>query len=323
MTMTNTRLGGTLASSQKEDNNEPEQVNNHSGMGEISVSIEGGGGADGGDLVDIEKVIEKFLENTRGALRPTTQADYVSRIRCLEKEVHFSSYTKGQLRGTKGKTIIKDFIGKHPERSRGLLVAIAKRFWTSGLEIPWPLTKDELKVSLSSNPRMSPANDIIKPWVLALRDEPDIYHRLIWVMISNHGWRPSHVARLRWRNVQFDGEGEPISIYAQGTREGFKTSSPIMAWLCPEVRELLKQWRAITPYKGPEDYIIPWRKYDKIKDEPLDDMRIRLVFSELRKKYKLPKITPKDLRHWTATTCRKAGLSKQASAYLMGPIPVF
>ena len=36
------------------------------------------------------------------------------------------------------------------------------------------------------------------------------------------------------------------------------------------------------------------------------------------KKWNLPRLRPKDLRHWAAITCRKVGLSKQASAYLMG-----
>ena len=49
-----------------------------------------------------------------------------------------------------------------------------------------------------------------------------------------------------------------------------------------------------------------------ITDELLDHWR------HLQKKFGLPRLLPHDLRHWVATTCRKADLSKPSTAFLMG-----
>jgi hypothetical protein len=50
-------------------------------------------------------------------------------------------------------------------------------------------------------------------------------------------------------------------------------------------------------------------------------MRLKTHWNQVQKKWGLPTLKRKDLRHWVATVCRKAGLSKQASAYMMGHDP--
>ncbi len=41
-------------------------------------------------------------------------------------------------------------------------------------------------------------------------------------------------------------------------------------------------------------------------------------WNRIKKKWGLPPLRPKDLSHWIYTACRRAGLSKPATAYLQG-----
>ena len=44
-------------------------------------------------------------------------------------------------------------------------------------------------------------------------------------------------------------------------------------------------------------------------------------WKRLQKRWSLPPLRPVDVRHWVAGACRRADMSKQASAYLMGHDP--
>jgi integrase len=158
----------------------------------------------------------------------------------------------------------------------------------------------------------------VKQWAEALKHEKDTHSRLLWALIANHGWRPSHVANLKWRNALFDGEGNPVVIVADGVDEGFKTHSPIATRLSPEVSGLLKEWRSECNNVRPEDPLLPWRTQGRQTTEGLHRVRVGYIWQRLEKRWGLPHLRPKDLRHWVAGVCRRVGLSKQASAYLMG-----
>jgi len=91
----------------------------------------------------------------------------------------------------------------------------------------------------------------------------------------------------------------------------------------PDVVEALETWRRAAPQVLPERAILPWRscmgRVEPSREQRTDSFRIH--WNRLRSKWQLPVLRPVDLRHWVATACRRSGLSKQASAYLMGHDP--
>lgn len=91
-------------------------------------------------------------------------------------------------------------------------------------------------------------------------------------------------------------------------------------WLVPDVARALEDWHKLHPAPHPETWILPWRsiKGQVDADRRMDTMLFRDHWLRLREKYGLPHLRPKDLRHWVSTTCRKAGLSKAATACLQG-----
>jgi hypothetical protein len=139
--------------------------------------------------------------------------------------------------------------------------------------------------------------------------------------------------RLKWHNVRYDEIGRPVAIVASGTQEGFKTGAPIAARLTPDVRDALEEWRRICPRPLSDMPIFPRGETEgkstrkrKHGDGPFYTRKqgkelIRNHFRHLQEKWKLPPLRPVDVRHWVAKACRVAGLSKQASAYLMGHDP--
>jgi hypothetical protein len=106
--------------------------------------------------------------------------------------------------------------------------------------------------------------------------------------------------------------------------ESFKTSSPIAARLSPDVVDALMAWEKKNGRQNPETPILPrqslvYRKTESMRAQKTWEMLRHWIW--LEKKWGLPHLRPKELRHWVATTTRKSGLSKQASAYLMGHDP--
>jgi integrase len=151
-----------------------------------------------------------------------------------------------------------------------------------------------------------------------MEHETETYYRLEWLLHAQFGLRPSHVAHLRWRNVRYE-QNRPYAIVADGVEEDFKTSSPIAARLPPDVVEALEQWHKESKYTNPEHFILPWRsRSGRMEHRPIGSECIGDHWDRLRKRWRLPLLRPKHIRHWAATAARKAGLSKQASAYLMG-----
>jgi integrase len=144
-----------------------------------------------------------------------------------------------------------------------------------------------------------------------MKKEPDVRLRLIWLFIAQHGWRPSQACLIKWRNIRYDTDGKPIAIVADGGQEDFKTSSPVAARLSPGVAEALTEYSNKNPHT-PEQTIF------QLNGHPMDHKNIMEIFIRLTDRWNLPKLRPKDMRHWVCTQCRKVDLSKPASAYLLG-----
>jgi integrase len=166
----------------------------------------------------------------------------------------------------------------------------------------------------------TPRDEPVKEWAEAMAREKDPYLRLVWLMIAQGGIRPSHATGFRWSDVRYDLSGHPEAIVASGSSGEFKTFSPIAMRLPTDVASTLEDWRRQHPGQHPDAWILPWRslKGRIDPDRRMDSDLIRRHWAALRRKYGLPALRPKDLRHWVSTACRKAGLSKAATAYLQG-----
>ena len=240
------------------------------------------------------------------------------------RKAGLEGYSRRQLMGKIGKKIILAYLEQVPKASWRKVIAILKMFWSVGLNMPWPVDSRQDLGRLPKIRRVeSPPDNVIAEWGKALRNEKNPYLRLLWLLIAQHGWRPSHAAKVKWRNVRYDAQGRPLAIVADGTQEDFKTCAPVAARLAPDVAETLLEWKTVLGEAFPDKPILPWRamKGEIMIGRELDNNQIHGHWCRLRDKWGLPPLRPKDCRHWVATTCRKAGLSKQASAYLMGHDP--
>jgi len=266
-------------------------------------------------------VVERFRQQTRTRLKDDSAEDYLRAFRRFAKDANLESYTRRRLSGPKGRMLILTHLDKLPKPSWRWTVAALKPVWTYGLNLPWPIDgKRDLPKLPRVRRRQSPPDAQVKMWTNALANEKDSYLRLLWLLLAQHGWRPSHICRLKWRNVGYDDQGKPASIVADGVQESFKTCSPIAARLAPDVAEALQLWKEKAETASPDGPILPWRsvKGQLISSKGQTYSAFRRHWQRLERKWQLPHLSPAHLRHWVATTSRRAGLSKQATAYLMG-----
>ncbi|MFH1579808.1 MAG: site-specific integrase [Thermoplasmatota archaeon] len=311
--------GDNLPVGTRNDESEQKPQLGTDGIGDNTWTLEGDD-----NPLRVSEVMERFRQQTRTRLKADSQREYLQAFRRFAKDADLESYTRRQLSGPKGRTIILAHLESVPKPSWRWVVAALKPVWTYGLNLPWPIdSKRDLPKLPRVQRRQSPPDAQVKTWTKALANERDSYLRLLWLLLAQHGWRPSHVCRLKWRNVQYDDQGKPVSIVADGVRESFKTGSPVAARLAPDVVEALQRWRenaGTTSLDGP---ILPWRS---VKGRLVSSrVQTRATFIEhwkrLERKWNLPHLSPTYLRHWVATTSRRVGLSKQATAYLMGHDP--
>jgi len=281
--------------------------------------------SDAGDpALRTEDVLRRFAETSRVRLRPSTLERCSIVFRRFAKETDLDSLTRRQLAGPRGRRILLEHLENIPRPSWQCTLAELKIVWIAGLNLPWPIeTKRDVGRLPPTRRRESPPDETVKSWAGALVHEPDPYLRLLWLLIAQHGWRPSHVCRLKWHHVRTDSMGRPVTIVADGIEAGFKTAAPLATRLAPDVVEALEAWRRAAPQVLPERAILPWRscmgRVEPSREQSTDSLRVH--WNRLRLKWHLPVLRPVDLRHWVATACRRSGLSKQASAYLMGHDP--
>ncbi len=269
----------------------------------------------------VSEVVERFRQQTRTRLKDDSAEEYLRAFRRFAKDANLESYTRRRLSGPKGRMLILTHLDKLPKPSWRWTVAALKPVWTYGLNLPWPIdSKRDLPKLPRVRRRQSPPDTQVKTWANALANEKDPYLRLLWLLLAQHGWRPSHICRLKWRNVQYDDQGKPVSIVADGVQESFKTCSPVAARLTPDVVEALQLWKEKAEMASPDGPILPWRsvKGQLISSKGQTYSALRRHWQRLERKWQLPHLSPAHLRHWVATTSRRAGLSKQATAYLMG-----
>jgi integrase len=266
-------------------------------------------------------VLERFKMQAIIRLKPVSVEAYEWSFKRFAESVGLESYTRRQLAGPKGRMLVLTHLNKLPKPSWRWTIAALKPVWIRGLNLAWPISKWDLPTSLPKvQRRQSPSDADVKLWAEALVNEKNTYSRLVWLLVAQHGWRPSHVCRIKFRNIQYDGKGKPVTIVAN---ENFKTCSPIAARLAPDVAQALQEWKAEMKNPSPDEPIMPWRdiKGQLMRRREQESGEFIVHWQRLEKKWQLPHLTPVDLRHWVATTSRKAGLSKPATAYMQGHDP--
>jgi len=294
-----------------------------------------GGAADIGvdSLVDVEAVIIRFQQTRRG-LKARTKEQYAKRFRYFNKSVSLSKYSKRQLKGKTGRELILRYLDSIPARSRRCVVAFLRPVWVYGLQLDWPI--DQLR-DLDKQPPtkiiLSPENSVVNEWAASLAKETDIFVKTIITLGLQFGWRPSHIARIKWGHILSSESLNITYLLAEGADNDFKTNAPIIAYLPESTLNLLNEWKAQHPNPKPDAFIFPWRGYDHIHAEGntpgqyrltfksgqrMDEERISGFWMKFAKKWHIPPLTPRNCRHWVATTTRRAGLSAQAAALIMG-----
>jgi integrase len=231
---------------------------------------------------------------------------------------------KKKLNGRRGADAITKHLKKKKETTWRFTIAAIKMIWTMGLELAWPAEMKEVRPPTTGQ-AWTPEDETVKAWYLAVLKDHDEYFRLIFLLIAQHGWRPSHLAHMKWRNIVYEA-GKPVKVQADGYVEGFKTKAVVEAWLCPQVQEALIAWTAkeeVRTVRRDDGVIIPHRDrngnyhFEEVVSH-LFVMRLHVLWHDFQKRWRLPALMPKGLRHWVATKTREAGLSVPATARMMG-----
>jgi len=282
--------------------------------------------ASGEDPVRVDDVLERFARNTTLRLKDGSRKDFARAFRRFAGAIDLGRYSRRQIAGPMGKRLILQHLETIPKASRRWVLTALKSVWIHGFELPWPIDpkRDIGRLPKPQRGRTPPDADV-RPWVDGANAERDAYSRLMVLMLLQFGWRPTQIAHLKWRNVEYDGNGKPFAIVANGDVEDFKTSSDVRAWLPPNVAEAIETWRKASPDTSSERPILPRKGTTaRLKADPArmhDRDSFRDLLRAFERKWGLPHLSAKAFRHFVATMCRKAGLSYQASAYLQGHDP--
>jgi integrase len=237
-----------------------------------------------------------------------------------------SKLTRRQISSNKGKELLLKFLENEKPRTRRFSNAMLKSVWSYGLNLPYPIdSRRDLGKLPKVGRRCSPPDALIEQWARAVEKEEDLYLKLLVMSVMLHGWRPSHVCKLKQRNVRLDAGGMPVAIIANGYDEGFKTNAPIIAHLCENYSNSLMEFRKCLNSTLPERPLLPFRSTTGVVslDREMTVDGFSRQWGRFRKKHCLPKLRPVDLRHWTASVYRRAGLSKVASAAFLGHYPSY
>ncbi len=290
------------------------------GTGE-QESLQANLGIDADAQMDLTEIETRFISATRMGLKASSQESCLQHFRKMAKETGLENYTKRQLSGPKGKTVLLGYISGIPKPSVRTSLSTIRRVWVNGMGLPWPIDN---KTDIGKLPRVgrrsTPPDTPVGEWAKTLTVEKDPYLKLVWLLIAQHGWRPSHATGIRWSDIRYDERGLPFEILASGKGAEFKTYAPVAVRLAPDVSRALEEWRKLHPDPNGNGWILPYRGMTGKLDikRRMTTKELDRHWAALQQKYGLPELKPKDLRHWVSTACRKIGLSKAASAYLQG-----
>lgn len=243
--------------------------------------------------------------------------------------------TRRTLASRKGRTLLLAFLAATPTRSRRVVNSALKAVWTCGLDLAYPIDpKRDFGHTLPPvGQRQTPRDEVVRPWVDAVGREKDPWLQAFVLTELQYGWRPvNQTSQLKWRHIRYENH-HPHHVSADGFEAGFKTHTPILAWLTPDMCAALEALRKLTGAKE-DDFVFPW--HDARGDPWCDydgnvevnhagtDGSVRGAWEAFARKHDLvdpqgqPTLRPVDLRHWVKTTLRRMGLSDPAMAAWQG-----
>ncbi len=270
----------------------------------------------------VSGIVDRFYRETRLRFKEgaTTGPDYARVFRRFAEAAHLEDRTKQALAGKLGRILLIDYLSTVGPASRRHDNAALKSVWTCGLGLAYPIdSRRDFGNAPPVNRRRTPRDEAVRPWAEAVRQEKEPYLRAFVLCELQYGWRPvNQLSRLRWRHVRYR-DGRPSYIEADGTEAGFKSASPIVAWLPEDVGIALEDLRAVMR-TAEDEPIFPWRSArGEIRRAAIGTKETaEATWRTFRRKHDLPKLRPVDLRHFVKTGLRRLGLSDPASAAWQG-----
>lgn len=264
---------------------DPTEFNNQSGTARVDlIDVCGGGGGEEDKLVDIEKVIERYRINVPKRNGTSTRAGYAGTFRAFMRTV--PDITRRQLAGPKGKRALIEFLND----KRAAYRAGVKKIWLKGLGLAWPIDNDDLDKAPKVKQSVAPETKKVIAFHEAMMKGPDAKRQLSWLMIASYGWSPADVINLNPGEVQ-----EWNGLYYI-SRDREKTGAEYLTVITTEIKELIEK---VGRFGVEKKQILKW-------------------WDVVAKKYKVARLTPRQLRKWVKVRAREAGLNKPATSMMMG-----
>ena len=263
-------------------------------------------------LADVET---RFRAETGARLRPRSQDQYWNTFLAFARDVHLEQFSLKQLQGKKGRELILSHVPKVKPHSRRHALAAIKKVWRKALAIQWPIENDDLERFPDPRPIRAPKRDIVELWVHAADSEQDLYEKSWFWTEQTDGLRPAdQQAELCRKHLVRNAMGKIVGILAEDPQEmGLKRDAPIEAGMPPELADVLDAWLAKHPSGDENAPIWPWRAtgdgriIPSRKPTPDGIERMRRKFA---KRWHLPWVTSKAMRHFVITTLEDAGMPK-------------
>ena len=310
----------------------PKEANHDSetlGLAETNNTLGAGGEARQSERLPRDEPVKlpdvklRFEAMTAARLRSSrTRTEYWNRFVTFAECEGLTRYSPKELSGRKGRELLISHYNHISERSRPYVISSLRKVWTRGLDLRWPLEKDDLPRPPRPRRGIAPRREYVQAWVEAARSEKDPYERS-WLLVElNGGLRPiDQGAELRIADLVFNGVGDLIGIHAQSAdHPDFKRDADVRQVLAPEAAAALKEWLQGHPKPSSECYVWPWRsKSGRLQIERLSTQqtvdRMRRNFA---KRNGLPWLTSKDLRHFCRTVLNDSGMAKVERHYYQG-----
>lgn len=277
-------------------------------------------------LADIRARFE--AETTK--LKQTSRDDYWYYFRIFAEHVELTRYTRRQLASPNGRNLLIGYLGD--ERtvgpfSRSVHMYGIKKVWRRGLDLPWPIERDDDDLPKIPRPKMvpGPRREDVEPWVNAARNEQNPYERAWFLMESTYGLRPANQqAHLRRRNLQFNpATGKPIGLVANGTEENFKRDSYVIAAFPQEVADAVEAWLKVHPNASPEAWLFPWRDAQGNLNPNLQATyrTIRAMRRRFEKRWNLRHLESKMMRKFVKGVLIDSRMPEPLKSFWQGHLP--
>lgn len=260
-------------------------------------------------------------------LKECTRDDYWYYFRLFAEHVELTNYTRRQLEGRTGRKLLIGYLGTVGAFSRSVHMYGIKKVWRRGLDLPWPIERDDDDLPKIPRPKMvpGPRREDVEPWVNAARNEHDPYEKAWFLMECTFGLRPENQqAHLRRRNLQFNpATGKPIGLVANGTEEDFKKDSYVIAAFPPEVADAVEAWLKVHPNASPEAWLFPWRDSEGNVNPNLQATyrTIRAMRRRFQKRWNLRYLESKMMRKFVKGVLIDSKMPEPLKSFWQGHLP--